>query len=138
MTTLKGSVADITCITTDIGDCAITSAKLGGSAAITSKIQDCAVTSAKMALGAGKWVTGTWSTAAGSACFIVTFTAACAVIQAIVMFSAAQSAGSLFDLEDSGAATILSSRECSVAVTHVGPQQNAQSGETVLILGAAA
>ncbi len=74
MGTLKGNVADITAVTTDIGDCAITTAKLA----------NCAVTTGKMALSVGKWVVGNFISGATT----FTGTAAFSIIMGFITITA--------------------------------------------------
>ena len=122
MGTLKGNVADITAVTTDIGDCAITTAKLGGSAVTTAKLADCAVTSAKIANTAGKYVATSVSnmTAAGTAWYTFTCTAACTVFSFIVAITAAGGgtvASPSFTVKDTGSLTIIPQMRVSDAKT---------------------
>jgi len=125
---IREVVADVGVQTADINTAAVTTSLLGNSA----------VTTDKLAIEAGKWFTGTFSIAATSTAFTLTMTSACTIIKAIVQFTAACTSGRSFDLEDSGALTILAGRIVSTLATHVGPQESAVSGERTLSLAAGA
>lgn len=145
---IREVVADVGVQTADIntaavttsllGNSAVTTAKLGDLAVSTAKLGNSAVTTDKLAIEAGKWFTGTFSIAATSTAFTLTMTSACTIIKAIVQFTAACTGGRSFDLEDSGALTILAGRIVSTLATHVGPQESAVSGERTLSLAAGA
>jgi hypothetical protein len=109
---IKTLIADVTAQTSDIAACAITTAKLGNSSVTTAKLADCAVTSAKMANTAFKWVKESVSnmTAAGTAWYTFTCTAAVTVVHCIVDVTAAGGgtvASPSFTVKTTGGSTII-------------------------------
>lgn len=144
---VKTQIADVTCETTDILDCAITTDQLGPCAVTTAKIKLLnidstviaanAVTTNKFAMSLGKWFVGKYtSDGTDTIAVTLTMTAACSIIRAVLRTTTKSCAGSTITLEDSGGIAMLAVRAESGISTHVGPCKTA--GESLLKLAAGA